>query len=59
MWSGKSIFAFGARLSNKRLKLAVAHKYGGIVLPRLLAFVSAAPTPCARGRFARSLSAIC
>ena len=47
-----------ARLPNMRLKLAGAHKSGGIALPRRRAFVSAAPTPCARGYCARSLSAI-
>jgi len=43
---------------NKRLKLPGAHKEGRIALPRWLAFLSAAPTPCARGYRARSLSAI-
>jgi len=41
-----------------RLKLAGATKYGRITLPRRLAFLSATPPPCARGRCARSLSAI-
>jgi len=43
---------------NMRLKLAGAHKYGRIALPRWLAFLFAAPPPCACGRCARSLSAI-
>jgi hypothetical protein len=47
-----------AALSNKRLKLPGAHKQGGIALPRWLASLSAAPTPCAHGHVARSLSAI-
>ncbi len=42
---------------NKRLKLAGARKQGRIALPRWLAFLSAARTPCARGHVARSLSA--
>ena len=42
---------------NKRLKLAGA-LVGRIVLPRWRAFLSAAPTPRARGHCARSLSAI-
>jgi len=43
-------------LPNKRLKLTGA-RVGRIALPRWLTFLSAAPTPCARGHFARSLSA--
>jgi len=42
---------------NKRLKLPGA-RVGRIALPRRPAFVPATPPPCARGRFARSLSAI-
>jgi len=49
---------FLAVLPNKRLKLAGAHKQGGIALTRGLAFLSAAQLPCARGQCARSLSAI-
>ncbi len=45
-------------LPNKRLKLAGAHQQGRIALPRWPAFLSAAPPPCAREPFARSLSAI-
>ena len=45
-------------LPNQRLKLSGAHKWGRIASPRWLAFLSAAPPPCARGRCARSLSAI-
>ncbi len=44
-------------LPNKRLKLSGA-RVGRIAFPRWLAFVSAAPPPCARGHVARSLSAI-
>jgi len=40
-----------------RLKLSGA-RGGGIASPRRAAFLSAAPPPCARGRCARSLSAI-
>jgi hypothetical protein len=43
---------------NMRLKLAGARKQGRIALPRRPAFLFAAPLPCARGRCARSLSAI-
>ncbi len=43
---------------NMRLKLAGAHKYGTIALPRWLASLSAAQLPCASPHFARSLSAI-
>jgi len=42
---------------NKRLKLAGA-RVGRIAFPRRLAFFPAALPPCARGRCARSLSAI-
>ncbi len=42
---------------NKRLKLPGA-RVGRIALPRWPAFLSAAARPCARGRCARSLSAI-
>ncbi len=45
------------RLPNKRLKLPGA-RVGRIALPRWPAFLSAAARPCARGRCARSLSAI-
>ena len=45
------------QLPNMRLKLAGA-RGGRIALPRWLAFLSAAPPPCARGQCARSLSAI-
>jgi len=44
-------------LPNKRLKLSGA-RVGRIAFPRWLAFLSAAPPPCARGHCARSLSAI-
>ena len=44
-------------LPNKRLKLSGA-RVGRIAFPRWLAFLSAARPPCARGRCARSLSAI-
>jgi len=46
------------RLSNMRLKLSGARKYGKIALPRLRAFFSAPLPPCASGHYARSLSAI-
>ena len=42
---------------NKRLKLAGA-RVGRIAFPRRLAFLSAAPPPCAGADCARSLSAI-
>ena len=42
---------------NMRLKLSGA-RVGRIALPRQPAFFFAAPPPCARGRCARSLSAI-
>jgi hypothetical protein len=41
---------------NMRLKLAGA-RVGRIAVPRRRAFLSAAPPPCAREAFARSLSA--
>ena len=44
-------------LPNMRLKLPGA-LVGGIAFPRQLAFLSAAPRPCAFGHCARSLSAI-
>jgi len=44
-------------LPNKRLKLPGA-LVGRIALPRRLAFLSAAPPPCASPHAARSLSAI-
>ncbi len=47
----------GEHRPNKRLKLAGA-RVGRIALPRRLAFLSAARSPCAHGRCARSLSAI-
>jgi len=43
-------------LPNKRLKLSGA-LVGRIALHRWLAFLSAAPLPCACGRCARSLTA--
>ncbi len=43
---------------NKRLKLAGAHQYERVALPRRRTFFSAAPPPCASGDCARSLSAI-
>ena len=43
--------------SNKRMKLAGA-RVGRIAFPRWLAFLSAAPPPCALGHCVRSLSAI-
>ena len=54
----KSSLCFCGVQPNKRLKLAGAHKEGRIALPCWLAFLSAAPPPCGRGRCARSVSAI-
>ncbi len=55
--AGNGWLSFLEQLPNKRLKLSGA-RVGRIALPRRLAFLSAAPPPCASGHCARSLSAI-